>query len=299
MTVYEYAQEWVWRFSNATGIPKYMFLAISRHFKRTKAGELLTPALPLDEIVRSTGMSDATVRRSIEALETPPDGELEVIRSGRRGTVHRYRLRRNLKLPLMDADPSAHIAVRPVTPLTVSGAAPLTLPDVTDPHERCDRSDCAVSSVSGSGVPVQQASFRDVRTQELNNNHHQSEAYRIWFLAEYPTHHGGVPFRIRDVGKFDAASSELLTDRPLDRVQAMTLEMFAWPKDTWIGRSDHSVFVLRDNCTEIELRVAATQRSTAPRPCHYRHDPPCTGSLTACIERERQIIAARDQEAAG
>lgn len=283
MTVYEYAQEWVWRFSKATGIPKYVFLAISRHFKRTQTGEFLTPSLPVEDIVASTGMSDATVRRSIETLEQRPDGEIEVVRSGRRGTVNRYRLRRELKLPLMDIDPSAQRSNGPMTPLTESDAPPLRLNIDTAQADLCDRAVRPVASVTETGAEPKDPFFSEVvRTEVPTTTKEAADTFLGWFVAEYPKHRGGVQCHVANRLKAMQVVRELLDGRGLARVQAMAIAMWQDTAEPWLNnaRNDRSVYSLLTKATYLEQVVVAQQ----PKPDSRGHLPPCRTN-GECIER--------------
>lgn len=168
-----YAQEWVWRHSRATGIVKYVFLAIARRVLKSRVETAPTTVASLAEI---TGLGESTVRKSIQALKQ--NGEIDVLAAGRRGTVHKYRLVRELKLPLIDVDgPSDDGSPLPRstdTPLSRSGdeasprdghrsdVAVSALPHSTESpppesgvsatRERCERYDVAVSALAGSGA---------------------------------------------------------------------------------------------------------------------------------------------------
>jgi hypothetical protein len=229
-----------------------------------------------------------------------PDGDLEIFKSGRRGETYRYRLRRERLLPLEDIEPSLYRRMAAVTPPASGGDSPPEFSGDTAESQRCDRQLSAVSAPDFSGELVRTASSEDVRTKD-HDDHSALALYRAWFLAEWPKYHSGVPFRINNRSSFDAVVRELLIGRTLELVQAMTLEMFQWPKGDFVGDSNHSVFVLLKACTDIELRVAEKRRppsqvNRTQAPCHYRHDPPCS-SFAQCVAREGERIAAADREA--
>jgi hypothetical protein len=82
--------------------------------------------------------------------------------------------------------------------------------------------------------------------------------FLAWFLAEYPKHRKGVSYS-RDLVAGESLVAELLESRTLERVQAMTAEMWA-SKDEWIRTSDYSLHVLRSQAQLLENAVVERER---------------------------------------
>src|SRR3990167_7052270 len=98
--------EWIWRHSKAEGLTRLVLLAIGRAMHWTPNG-FETGLLPMKDLVRDAKVEDSTVRKHVGILGAS-DGDVEVIRSKRKGEHLRIRLRRERLLPLEDIEPSPH-----------------------------------------------------------------------------------------------------------------------------------------------------------------------------------------------
>lgn len=258
-----YVQEWIWRFSRANGIPKFIFLAIGRRFKRTKAGEYITDPLPVEELVQVTGLSQATVRRAIQELEGE-SGEIVTLRSARRGTVNRYQLRRSLKLPLNEADTPHQRSRRAMAALTGSDgehpAPSLTQNDESPPASSLSLSDHiarrehprsslrALARVAASdGVLSADSSSEVVRTEVLGTTAEEPAlaAFFEWFLQHFRTHRGVPPPRMNRGRCLSKLRDELLGGGyAVESWRPMAIRMWAEAQDSFIATSDYSIHVL-------------------------------------------------------
>ena len=135
-----YVQEWIWVYSKARGVAKYVLLAIGRRIEATKRGFETNP-LPVEDIAQDTGLADSTVREHIKTLSAPT-GELEVVRGQRRGEVNRYKLRRELQLPLIDMQPArvrrrlAAVTAPDSGGETLADSTPISGGDSAEPQRR-------------------------------------------------------------------------------------------------------------------------------------------------------------------
>jgi hypothetical protein len=226
-SAYEYVQEWIWRFSKVEGLPKFVFLAIGRHLKRTKSGEFITPPLPAEAIRASIGMSEATVTRGLKAITVGPDSELEPVRSNQRGTVNRYRLRRALKLPLMDADPSAHLSDRRMASISETDDAWLDpsvsqtdgdrLTDGWRPSHRRMASGSATNGATSDAI-----SLEIVRTDVLATAAEReagADHFLRFAVEQYRTHNDGAVLTVTSADR--EIVLQLLIARTLERLEAM------------------------------------------------------------------------------
>lgn len=271
-----YVQEWIWRFSRATGVAKYVFLAIGRRTKRNAKGEFETGPLPVDIIANDTGMVDSTVRKHLKAL-CDGHGEIDIVKDSRRGEVYRYRLRRQLRIPL-DADSPATSHRRD------SAASPPNSGDgVTAELRRSQRFDSAATAPNGGGVSGDVSFSSEVRTEVLSTSttyEREAADFLEWFCATYLTTRG-FPYRVKREAAI-AVVRELMTGRTVERLKAMALVLWSDTVDPWLNDAarpnDRGIFALRHKATYLELLVAraeapATRAFDATAGC--AHDPKC------------------------
>jgi hypothetical protein len=282
-----YVQEWFWRYAKARGIAKFVLLAIGRRMQ-FKGGVFETPPLPLDTIVDDTGLVDSTVREHMKVLGAA-SGELEVVRGARRGEVHRYRLRREVQLPLMDAAPPAvqrrltAVAPPPLGDEDVEIAPPIYGGDSAETRRPQRRQSAVTSPADGGAQAGGVLSSQDVRTEVPTSSQAEAAAgFIAWFLAEYPMHRNGVRWRIQSLVKTEAAVRELLNGRSIERAQAMAVAMWHDTAEPWLNRQDNDrgIIALVHKSTYLEGVVVAQQ----PKEDDNGHVPPCR-SRTECIER--------------
>lgn len=248
-----YVQEWIWRFSRATGVAKYVFLAIGRRTKRTPKGEFETGPLPVDVIAGDTGLVDSTVRKHVKDL-ADAHGELDIVRDSRRGEAYRYRLRRQLRIPLDADSPSAHRRLTAVTPPNLGD-------DDTAESRRCDRLDTAVTApkLGGDAPGVPFSSNEEVRTEVPTTSKEQEVAdFLDWFHRTYREQRG-IPYHVKPAAA-EAVTRRLLADRSVARLQAMAVLMFDAVRDAFITTSDYSLFVLEHKATYLESIVVVNER---------------------------------------
>jgi hypothetical protein len=269
-----YVQEWIWRYSRAKGLAKYVFLAIGRKTQRTKGGDFETGLLPTEAIAEATGLVESTVRKSIKELEGR-HGEIDIIKGKRRGESYRFRLRRQMSIPL-DASPAqSHRRLAAVSP-------PLNGADVTAVSRRSDRCDAAVTAPTGGGVSADAPfSSEEVRTEV--HHHDDAIALHAWWLASFPQHRDGTPTAVT-LGEFLPVALELLRlPLTVEQIQAMSVCMWA-VRDVrvhrWIPTTDYGIRVLLKTVEWLGQRVT----EMAPKPDVRGHLPPCATN-TECIER--------------
>lgn len=193
-----YAQEWVWRYSKARGIAKYVFLALARRILKRDATTLPTT---IEQLVDVTGLAEKTIRRSIETLEA--QDEIRVIKGHRRGAVHRYQLVRELRLPLVEAtgpspvgettdddalspvaetseEPKCHRSERPVkppaSPVTETTGDPVENSFVTGQRDQCQWSEGPVSVVAETSGLVRTSSSQVLRKEDLKKDQSNTAA---------------------------------------------------------------------------------------------------------------------------
>ena len=267
-----YAQEWVWRYSNARGIAKYVFLAIARRIFRNGATE--TPPTSLKNLTEVTGLSLGTVRRSIHELESK-HGEIDVLKGNRKGTVHRFRLRRELKLPLMAADAPADCqrserslsVIRAITEPVIEG---ITDSDPGD-HCQCPERSLPVIPVITDAPPVSSLDLntkKDLTTTAATTTAAVAAAFLTWVRATYPVHNAGAQITIHN--EPDMRLVATLLDGPparaLDRLQAMAIVMWTITRheDAYLSaRRDRGVRLLLHAADRFEL-VAIARAAVAP-----------------------------------
>lgn len=257
-----YAQEWVWRYSKAQGIVKYVFLAIARRICRKDGIE--TPPTSIEQIVEKTGLGEKTVRRSLQKLNQTYD-EIEILK-GKHGSPHRFRLRRQLKLPV-DAEGPSDWSVGPLPPVSETGGRS----GQSDQRERSERPARLASPVRVTGASVQQASDSDrtdLSTQDLRTTTTSreeavaTEALFAWIRCEYPSHNGGAHFTLEKTAAL-AVLVELLSHRSAERLQAMLVALWTvtLEEDVWCFESDRSLFALRHAADRLDRIVVARARA--------------------------------------
>lgn len=290
-----YVQEWIWRFSRATGVAKYIFLAIGRRTKRTAKGEFETGPLPVDVLASDTGLVDSTVRKHVKAL-TDQYGEIDIVRDSRRGETYRYRLRRQLSIPL-DADPAAsHRRMAAVSPPngggeSTAGPSPNRGGDTAE-SRRSQRRVAAVSSPNlGGGVSTPVLSSEHVRTEVLTSSEvptqvqpaarAAAEDFLRWWTATFPICNEGAK-STPDADDLDIAVG-LLAHRDADRLKAMAHVMWVVDEreDSFIAGSDRSLRVLRHKADWLDRRMARVADWWVACP----HAPKC-GTRLECHAQE-------------
>lgn len=247
-----YVQEWIWVYSKAKGVAKYVLLAIGRKIEATKRG-FETEPLPLEEIAQDTGLADSTVREHIKHL-SGPTGELEVVKAPRRGEVHRYKLRRELQLPLIDMAPARvrrrlAAVTSPVSGGEVDSLSPPVGGGVTADSQRRGS---AFSSPLGGGAVSGDAMSLEVRTEVPTSKEQEAVAdFILWFQVEFQSRRK-YEYRIRDRAAVEEKVAWLLATIPVDRLKAMAILMFEAERDSFILDSDYSLHVLHHKATYLE-----------------------------------------------
>lgn len=311
-----YAQEWVWRFSKATGLVKYVFLAIVRFIPR---GQFQTEPTPIEELIEATGLSDSTIRRATRELEDA--GELEVLRQGRRGTIHRYKLMRELQLPL-DIEPGArgaassvrqtgdggprHRSDRSLSSVPQTGGqrserlvAPFTETGVIGQGDRSDRSVGTVSPVAETDAPVRTCTSEVVRTEEDHDDHHHDALVELhaWWVVEFRQQRG-KPTAVT-VDEFLVTARQVrAAGYSVDDIKAMARLMWATVDlavHSWIPTTDYSIKVLYRALDWLGPRIEQAAAKTDSR----GHTPPCR-TWTECNARYfREAQGNQADEAVG
>lgn len=251
-----YVQEWIWSYSGAKKLVRYVLLAIGRWARRRPSGEYETRPLSVDELKDSTDLGESTIYKAIEELSGPL-GELDVIRTAQPGNVRRFRLRRQLSL-LMDVDePTRHRSRVRESPVprtgdsgTAYGSEPYGVPVPPVPGT----GDVSAEAMSSEGVRT------EVPTTSLEEQ--AAEGFLDWFAETFRQKRRCVYSVKRGLAL--AAIRQMLAERDLPtldarvrRLQVMALWMFAAERDRWIISSDYSIFVLQHKATYLEGVVVA------------------------------------------
>lgn len=256
---YVYVMEWIWRHSQATGPLRYILLRIGRVMKWTPYG-FETGPLPIEEIARDVDMVDSTVRQHIKALGAL-DGDLEIVRSRRRGETYRYRLRREQRLPLPDIQPATHRRMAAVSPPESDGEPPPEFSGDTAEIQRSERRNSAVSAPAvGGGVSGDTFFSEVVRTSVPTTSLEDQAAagFLEWFCATYQIKLG-CAYEVKREPALRVIG-ELLHGRSVERLQSMARVMFDAERDTFITDSDYSIYVLKHKATYIERVVVINER---------------------------------------
>lgn len=275
-----YATDWIFRNSKVTGLVRWVFVGIAQKMRGTACE---TPPMAVEAICELTGMGESTIRRSIKEIEQ--EGDLVVIKSRRRGEMHKYVLGRNLRLP-MDVDPPQR-SERAASVFTRSGESPPIASGVSV-HSEQSAPQRSVRPVSASGVLVQQAYNSDLSTQyndlstSSSTEYEEAEALRQWIRSEYPKHNGGASFTLDAAMALDVLIA-MLVDRPADRLQAIFVT--AWtitrPEEPWFFTTDRSLFAIQHKADQLEKCALARARQR-----------PQLASTWTCLSCEKQNPAA-------
>lgn len=257
---YVYVMEWIWRHSTAKGVVQHVLLRIGRGMRWTPSG-FETGPLPTQEIARDTGLADSTVRKQLEALGAS-DGDIEIVRSNRRGETYRYRLRREQLLPLTDLQPSVHSRMAAVTAPPRSGESPPDGGGDSADWQRSDRRVVAVPVPDSGGVSGDVSFSSEVRTDvRSTTTTYEDQAavdFLTWFGAAYAAKRG-YPYVVKRSAAL-AVIIELQRDRSDERLQAMATLMLDAVHDTFIRASDYSLFVLQHKATYLEGIAVKNER---------------------------------------
>lgn len=163
---------------------------------------------------------------------------------------------------------------------------------------------------NAGGVPFSEV----VRTEEHDHDDAliapRLQTARTWlesFYVKWSQANGGAPYA-REVADLDIAL-ELLAQyaeaKPsaADHLTAMADSMLSRSRveGDFISGGDRSLRVLRKAALTLTSDVARHRSKRTPTvvsSCHpsFKHDPPC-GSVAACLELERQLVAARSHGA--
>lgn len=271
VSVYEYAHEWVWRHSAAKGPAKFVLLAICRAMAWTPRGYETRP-LPVKEIAESTGYVESTVRENLDRL-AKESGDLEVIKSARRGETYRYRLQREPLLPLADIrprDPQRRESA--VTPPRIGGddtTAPAPpIGGDTAANQRSHRRGSAPSAPEfGGGAAGGVLLSEDVLVPSTSTTEEDAAAaaFLAWFGEEYRQRRG-VVYRPANAAKATEDIRTLLRTYGPDPLRAMARAMWADTADPWLNDrqkpNDRSVFSLRQKASYLEGLVKAAASPT-------------------------------------
>lgn len=232
-----YVHEWIWRFSQARGDAKFIFLYIGRFITRSKTGEWETPDPPtFEDIKDATDKSPSTIARSLKQLESA--GDLEVVRG--RGVVPKYRLRRQLDL-LMDLRPPRPPSRGRLTHVTQTGVTTVT---ETAPSSQADGPLQSAGRGFGAVATAADVSSEVVRIEVPTTTEERAAAgFLDWFECTYREKRGN-PHLVKRAAALDAVG-RLLRNYPVEQLRTMARWMFAAERDEFIVGSDYSIFVLQ------------------------------------------------------
>lgn len=303
------ALNYVRRLKKETGVVGNIRLVLLMIGWRIPKGHFESRPIPHRALANDTALDVKTVRRCIKralSLRTPT-ALLCIGQSGRgRGQFSTY-IMPSLAGPLfmVYSGDGKEGELAPISNDEKGGK----MPPFSDPEKGGELP--SFRSKKGAKRPrsVRTASSRDVRTQKTTTAATEKPAaaalyvsaleYLDWFSATYPTHRGEAQVTV-DVEADGPIVVELLTNptRTVDRLKAMTLAMWTITpeEDPWLARAeDRGLRLLRHTADRLDRIVSMRERTAAaaPRACHYRHDPPCS-SMATCLERERQLVAARE-----
>jgi DNA-binding transcriptional ArsR family regulator len=279
---YVYVMEWIWRHSKAEGSARFILLWLGRFMRWTPDGFESSP-VAMKDLAHDVKMVDSTVRAHIRELGAL-DGDLEIVKSRRRGETYRYRLRREQRLPLADIAPAAHRRMAAVTPPINGGdSAPINGGDSAD-YQRSERRLAAVTAPNvGGDVCVDPFSSSEVvRTEEDNNNHHhpRTKDFDVWWWESFPIYNNGAHSDLPPEIAYPIING-LLETRSLARLQQMAILMWLVTplEHAWIAtHTDRSLRVLKHAADWLDLRVGKmpdwwltcshTPKCSHERDCH-------------------------------
>lgn len=312
-----YIEEWIWRFARVSGLPKYVFLAVGRRMKRTRTGEFQVD-VAMKTLVADTGLAYSTVDRGSKEVER--SGDLEIVRPKRRGEKLRYRIRRQLHLPL-DVD----AAIRQSSERVLS-----LFRETNDIRQRADRTEMNVdrqrddrTSISARARGTTTTTIQDpvTHTPEFDSDGGGGTApapvaalearqrYVAWWGNAYPTYHNQARNRIDDRprGKLQRTGYQvvlnLLGDYEEDQLREMAITMWTTTTDgvrnsnaEFLTRpdNDHSIFVLDGMAAWLHVeakRRAAEAAGAAEEQRRQRRGQDLASHVERVIERLRQAIA--------
>ncbi len=276
-----YVQEWIWAYSKAKKLVRYVFLAIGRHARRSRSGEFETPPLSVDAIREATDLGDTAVRECIRMLEEL--GELDVLKETQRGRVQRYRLRRQLDLLMDVSEPTRHRRAATVPPSRGDGA-----------HHHA----ATVPPAPGDGE-VRVVSFSsDVRTEvpvptATTEEHAAVAAFLAWVRSVFPVYFAGSSTAMGPL-QFEAVLELLRSGRTIARLKLMAVALWRIPAtdaDTWLTKSDRGLLVLKHRADRLDRIVG--EQTDAWRACP--HTPHCDfDCLPECPHAEPCAAASAD-----
>jgi hypothetical protein len=264
------ATKYAWKCENTDvkGGTRLVFLALAL---RVRYRRITTRPTSLDMLAKLTLMSVEQIRRCIDALEEAK--EVRRLRRGKKATYAFPKMAGPLFVVAWEEEP---VKMTEFSFPERRREKPVNMPDFAAPMTGFFRPPRRADNSSGS-VRTQVPSTSTTRRQPR-----AVEAFLDWFLAEYPTHRGGVLYRIGNPSKTELAVRELLDGRTFDRAREMAIAMWQDTTEPWLNRpdNDRGIFALLHKSTYLEAIVIAQQ----PKADDNGHVPPCR-TRTECIER--------------
>jgi len=249
---------WTCQQPEVKGSPRLVLLAIATRVRRQKAK---TGPTSLAQLQRLTLLTERQVRRCLDVLESV--GEVRRVRRGKKAIYAMPRLVGPLfvvgddekadNLSGFESPPRAEKAdkMSDSSADKMSGKKRSTCPDLR--------------GISSEDRAVRTLIQKSTATAESDDAKAAAEVFLDWFVAEYPTHRGGL-YQVDPV-KAERVVRELLRGRSIGELQAITLRMWADRRDPWVRNSDYGVHVLKHRVTQYEqqLRTEGALRTAAPR----------------------------------
>jgi hypothetical protein len=236
-----FAQEWIWRHSKARRLARFVLLYIGRFVRRVSTGEFETPPLRIEEIAdpkEGTGLSVSTIHRALDDLERG-SGEIDVIRPDRKGEAYRYRLRRQMTLP-MAVDPPRHLSQRQMPSVKVTGESPSLSPTRETDDELSAGQLSPISLTAGESAAdylVRTSTLVRTTSSHSENTKAEVEALLGWLRSEHPKLNNGAALTVSADDVAALLSVVLVPPRDLARLRAMFVVMWTVTpqEDEWLA----------------------------------------------------------------
>jgi len=277
-SIIEQRVEWT-RFRRQTD--KDVLKALARWWAWRSDGTHVRPS-SVDALAAKSGIPKRSVTRALRRLID--EGWLQVETSRHRQTTT-YRIVLD-RLAAEDAEHAA-LVVDHTTPLSARVALKTKLERQSGAQDksgaqgiRPDLNKVALPyrSEEEVGEEICPSTTSTVRERQSGAQDAAVVTFATWWTATYPQHNKGALNAI-DATHDGAVIRELLVDYPLDRLQAMTLQLWqliadgnAQSDQSWIARTNRGLRVLRRKAAFLDLTLRAPQQLTFG-PMGERHPP--------------------------